>query len=182
MTSRRTSELVVASEVFQSALAPKAEVDATSEYIGKVLVYAEAAAVKQTVKKGWSAMVEQGGAALAIAQIRALANGAARKAVENGGKKAIEAGVFKKALTQIGQKMTLETVGKMVPVIGAGFGALFDTAQMKRILDFADLFYHKRFIIEKNQRARALVERKPEPPESENPTKKEEIALVPSSE
>ncbi len=55
------SELVIASEVFQSALAPKAKVDATSEYIGKVLVYAEAAAVKQTVKKGWSAMVEQGG-------------------------------------------------------------------------------------------------------------------------
>ena len=34
-------------------------------------------------------MVEQGGAALAIAPIRALAHGAARKAVENGGKKAI---------------------------------------------------------------------------------------------
>lgn len=163
------SELVIASEVFQSALAPKAKVDAASEYIGKVLVYAEAAAVKQTVKKGWSAMVEQGGAALAIAQIRALAHGAARKAVENGGKKALEAGVFKKALTQIGQKMTLETVGKMVPVIGAGFGALFDTAQMKRILDFADLFYHKRFIVEKDQRARALVERSPEPPASEDP-------------
>ena len=31
-------------------------------------------------------MVEQGGAALAIAQIRALAHGAARKAVENGRK------------------------------------------------------------------------------------------------
>lgn len=174
------SELVIASEVFQSALAPKAKVDATSEYIGKVLVYAEAAVVKQTAKKGWSAMVEQGGAALAIAQIRALANGAARKAVENGGKKALEAGVFKKALTQIGQKMTLETVGKMVPVIGAGFGALFDTAQMKRILDFADLFYHKRFIIEKDQRARALVERRPESPASEDPAEMEEIALVPN--
>ena len=57
----------------------------------------------------------------------------------------------------------------MVPVIGAGFGALFDTAQMKRILDFADLFYHKRFIVEKDQRARALVERSPEPPASEDP-------------
>ena len=120
-------------------------------------------------------MVEQGGAALAIAQIRALANGAARKAVENGGKKALEAGVFKKALTQIGQKMTLETVGKMVPVIGAGFGALFDTAQMKRILDFADLFYHKRFIIEKDQRARDLVERKPEPLASEEPAEMEDV-------
>lgn len=174
------SELVVASEVFQSALAPKAKVDATSEYIGKVLVYAEAAVVKQAAKKGWAAMVKQGGGALAIAQIRALANGAARKAVENGGKKALEAGVFKKVLTQIGQKMTLETVGKMVPVIGAGFGALFDTAQMKRILDFADLFYHKRFIIEKEQRAHALMEKRPESPASEDPAEMEEIALIPN--
>lgn len=76
--------------------------------------------------------------------------------------------------------MTLETVGKMVPIIGAGFGALFDTAQMKRILDFADLFYHKRFIIEKDQRARALVERRPESPTSEDPAEMEEIALVPN--
>lgn len=176
------SELVIASEVFKSALAPKAKVDASSEYIGKALVYAEAAVVKQTAKKGWSAMVEQGGAALAIAQIRALANGAARKAVENGGKKALEAGVFKKALTQIGQKMTLETVGKMVPVIGAGFGALFDSAQMKRILDFADLFYHKRFIVEKDQRARALAERGPESSVSDSPAEMKEIALAPSPE
>ena len=125
-------------------------------------------------------MVEQSGAALAIAQIRALAHGAARKAVENGGKKALEAGVFKKALTQIGQKMTLETVGKMVPVISAGFGALFDTAQMKRILDFADLFYHKRFIVEKDQRVLALVERKPEPLASENPTEMEKTPWRPA--
>ena len=102
-------------------------------------------------------MVEKGGAALAIAQMRALANKAAQKALENGGKKAIEAGVFKKTLAQIGQKLTLKNVGRLVPVVGAGFGAFFDTAQMNSILDFVDLFYHKRFIVEKEQRVQRLT-------------------------
>lgn len=163
-----SGELDIASEVFQSALAPKTRTDVISEYIGKTLVYAESAAVKQATKRGWAAMVEQGGAALTIARIRALANGPARKAVERGGQKALEEGVFKKALAQVGQKMSLKTVGKMVPVIGAGFGALFDTAQMGRVLDFADIFYHVRFINEKEERAQRLIEQSPFAKETQN--------------
>ncbi len=72
-------------------------------------------------------------------------------------KYAAKAGVFKKALTQIGRKMTLKNIGKFVPVVGAGFGALFDTAQMHSVLEFADLFYHKRFIVEKEERVRNLT-------------------------
>ena len=151
------AELIIASEVFQRAMSPCPKGNPATDYIGKVLVYAESAAVKQAAKKGWTAMVEKGGAALAIAQMRALANKAAQKALENGGKKAIEAGVFKKTLTQIGQKLTLKNVGRLVPVVGAGFGAFFDTAQMNSILDFADLFYHKRFIVEKEQRVQRLT-------------------------
>ena len=152
------AELVIASEVFQRTMSPSTKGNPATDYIGKVLVYAESAAVKQAAKKGWAAMIEKGGAALAIAQMRALANKAAQKALEQGGKKAIEAGVFKKTLTQIGQKLTLKNVGRLVPVVGAGFGALFDTAQMNTILDFADLFYHKRFIVEKEQRVQRLTE------------------------
>ena len=163
-----SGELDIASEVFQGALAPKTRTDVISEYIGKTLVYAESAAVKQATKRGWAAMVEQGGAALTIARIRALANGPARKAVERGGQKALEAGVFKKALAQVGQKMSLKTVGKMVPVIGAGFGAFFDTAQMGRVLDFADIFYHVRFINEKEERAQRLIEQSPFAKETQN--------------
>ncbi len=159
------AELVIASEVFQRAMSPGSKGNPATDYIGKVLVYAESAGVKQAAKKGWAAMVEHGGAALAIAQMRALANKAAQKALENGGKKAIEAGVFKKTLTQIGQKLTLKNVGKLVPVIGAGFGALFDTAQMNTILEFADLFYHKRFIVEKEERVRNLVGQHPVAPD-----------------
>lgn len=152
------AELVIASEVFQRTMSPSTKGNPATDYIGKVLVYAESAAVKQAAKKGWAAMIEKDGAALAIAQMRALANKAAQKALEQGGKKAIEAGVFKKTLTQIGQKLTLKNVGRLVPVVGAGFGALFDTAQMNTILDFADLFYHKRFIVEKEQRVQRLTE------------------------
>lgn len=151
------AELVIASEVFQRAMSPSDNGNPATDYIGKILVYAESAGVKQAAKKGWAAMIEKGGAALAIAQMRALANKTAQKALENSGKKVIEAGVFKKALTQIGRKMTLKNIGKFVPVVGAGFGALFDTAQMHSVLEFADLFYHKRFIVEKEERVRNLT-------------------------
>ncbi len=156
------AELVIASEVFQRAMSPSTEGNPATDYIGKVLVYAESAAVKQAAKKGWAAMIEKGGAALAITQMRALANKAAQKALEKGSKKAIEAGVFKKTLAQVGQKLTLKNVGRLVPVVGAGFGALFDTAQMNTILEFADLFYHKRFIVEKEQRVQRLAGQTPE--------------------
>ena len=54
--------------------------------IGKVMLVAEMEGVKQTVKKGWTAMAARGGAAMLVTQIRALANVAARKALENAGK------------------------------------------------------------------------------------------------
>ncbi|WP_322152072.1 EcsC family protein [Paratractidigestivibacter sp.] len=150
------AELVIASEVFSEALAPGAHGGMQTDLVGKLLVYAEAAGIQQAAKKSWSAMVAQGGAALLIAQTRALANGAARKAVEKGGRKALEVGVFKNALKQVGKQLSLKTVGKAIPFIGAGFGALFDTAQMSKILEFADLYYHKRFIVEKPARIDAL--------------------------
>ncbi len=156
------AEMIIAGEVFQRAMSPSSKGNPANDYIGKVLVYAESASVKQAAKKGWAAMLESGGAALAITQMRALANKAAQKALENGGKKAVEAGVFKKTLTQIGQKLTLKNVGKLVPFVGAGFGALFDTAQMNTILEFADLFYHKRFIVEKEARVSRLTGEEPE--------------------
>lgn len=153
------AELIIAGEVFSQALAPGSHGDAATDYIGKLLVYAEAAGVQQAAKKGYQAMAARGGAALLIAQTRALANGAAKKAVEKSGHKALEAGVFKNALEQVGKQITLKSVGKAVPVFGAGFGALFDTAQMSKILDFADLYYQKRFIVEKADRIDALLGR-----------------------
>ncbi len=151
------AELVIAGDVFSKAMAPGTKHNPTNDYVGKILVYAESATVKQAAKKGWQAMAQAGGAAFAIAQMRGLANKAARKAVEKGGQKAFESSVFRNVLKQIGTKLSLKNVARMVPVVGAGFGALFDTGQMGRVLEFADVFYHKRFILEKPERIQNLT-------------------------
>lgn len=152
------AEMVIAGEVFSNAMAPSAgSVDGMTAAIGKVMLVAEMEGVKQTVKKGWTAMAARGGAATLIAQIRALANAAARKAIESAGKKSLENSVFKNVLEQIGRNITQKSLGKAVPIFGGVVGALFDVSQMNRVLQYANIFYHKRFIIEKQERIAALV-------------------------
>lgn len=43
-----------------------------------------------------------------------------------------------------------------MPAVGAVIGALFDMAQMNRILEYADVFYNKRFLLEKEARINTL--------------------------
>lgn len=150
-------ELVIAGEVFTKSLSPGSRGGASNDYVGKILMFADAAAIKQCAKKGWTAMAEKGGIALLIAQMRALANKTAQKAVEGADKKAIEAGIFKEALTQVGTELTLKNIVAFVPIAGGAVGALFDLGQMRRILEFADVFYHKRFLVEKAERVHMLT-------------------------
>lgn len=159
-TKNDSAELVIASEVFMEALSPtKHDInnEATS-IIGKIMLLSQAAVVKQTAKKGWADMAARGGIPLLLAQMRALANKAAEKALQKAGAKGLENSLFKEAFEQIGKKLTLKTVGKAVPFASAAVGALIDTAQMKRVLEFSDIFYQKRFIYEKEQRIRDLTE------------------------
>lgn len=152
------AEMVIAGDVFSNAMAPSAgSADGMALAIGKVMLVAEMEGVKQTVKKGWTAMAARGGAAMLVTQIRALANVAARKALENAGKKSIESSVFKNVLEQIGRNITQKSLGKAIPVFGGVVGALFDISQMNRVLQYANIFYHKRFIIEKQERVAMLV-------------------------
>ena len=152
------AEMVIAGDVFSNAMAPSAgSADGMVLAIGKVMLVAEMEGVKQTVKKGWTAMAARGGAAMLVTQIRALANVAARKALENAGKKSIESSVFKNVLEQIGRNITQKSLGKAIPVFGGAVGALFDVSQMNRVLQYANIFYHKRFIIEKQERVAILV-------------------------
>lgn len=150
-------ELVIAGQVFSSSMSPGSQSDASADYVGKVLLFAGSAGVRQAAKKGWTAMIQQGGAALLIAQMRALANKAAQKALVKNGAKELEGTVFRNVLKQVGMKMSLKNVVRVVPLFGAGVGLLFDTAQMDRVIKFADIFYHKRFIMEKPQRVRLLT-------------------------
>ena len=154
-----SSELVVASEVFTNALSPvKNDVnnEATS-IIGKIMLMSQAAVVKQTAKKTWTDMAARGGVPLLLAQMRALANKAAQKALQNVGAKGLENSLFKEAFEQIGRKLTLKMIGKAVPVVSAVIGSLIDTAQMKIVLEYADIFYQKRFILEKESRINNLI-------------------------
>ena len=113
--------------------------------------------VKQTAKKTWTDMATRGGVPLLLTQMRALANKAAQRALENAGAKGLEQSVFKETFEQIGRKLTLKTVQKAVPFVSAALSALIDTAQMDRVLKFADIFYQKRFILEKESRIAALI-------------------------
>lgn len=153
------SELEIASEVFISAMSPKSKgANEAAELIGKIMIMAELNAVKQTVKKTWAEMAERGGICLLIVQLRALANKAAKKALENAGKKGLEKSAFTEVLRQLGTRLTKDTVGKSIPLVGAVVGGLFDVMQMNTILEFADIFYHKRFLIEKEVRIEQLIE------------------------
>lgn len=154
-----SAELIIASEVFTSSLSP-AKNSVNNELngvISKVMLMTQSTVVKQTAKKTWTDMATRGGVPLLLTQMRALANKAAQRALENAGAKGLEQSVFKETFEQIGRKLTLKTVQKAVPFVSAALSALIDTAQMDRVLKFADIFYQKRFILEKESRIAALI-------------------------
>lgn len=154
-----SAELVIASDVFSHALSP-ANNDVNNEMtsiIGKIMVMSQAATVKQMSKKTWTDMASRGGIPLLLTQMRALANKAAQKALEKAGQKGLENTLFKEVFEQIGKKLTKDAIGRSIPYFSAAFSALVDTAQMSQVLEFADIFYQKRFIMEKENRIRLLL-------------------------
>lgn len=152
-------EMVIASEVFINALSPVND-DVNNELavvVGKVMLMGKAAVIRQAAGKSWTEMARHGGLPLLLTQMRALAHKSAQKALQNAGAKGLERNLFSEAFEQIGRKLTQKTVGKMIPVASAAISALIDTAQMKKVLDFADIFYQKRFILEKESRINHLT-------------------------
>ena len=152
------SELVIASDVFMNALSPNSQgTNEVTGIIGKIMVMTEVTTVKQLSKKTWEEMAKHGGVALLICQMRALANKAAQKALEKVGQKGLEQSLFKGVFEQIGKSLSKKAVGKGIPVAGAVIGALFDTAQMNTVLEYADVFYNKRYLLEKEVRINTLI-------------------------
>lgn len=152
------AELEIAGQVFSEAMAPNhgSSIGAGS-MVGKIMLIAELQGVKQAAAKTWGEMAARGGVGLLLAQMRALANEAARKALETSGAKGLEKTVFKSVFEQIGKRLPMKTVGRAIPFVSGAIGALFDTSQMSRVLEFADLFYQKRFIAEKRIRINELM-------------------------
>lgn len=153
------AELEIASSVLMSALSPQKDManNELTAAVGKFMIFTETTAVKQAANKTWAEMIEHGGLGLMITQIRALANKAAQKALESAGKKGLENSIFRNILKQLGKKMSLKNAGIAMPILGGAIGALFDTTQMKRIVTYADIFYNKRFIEEKEVRLYTLI-------------------------
>ena len=153
-----SAELSLAGDVFTKALSPADEGGSeTAGYIMRLMAMGEATAVKSLAGKTWTDMAAHGGAALLLTQIRALSNLAAKKALQKAGKKGLEKTVFTTALEQIGKKLTLKAIRSGVPVVSAVIGGLLDTEQMSRVIEFADIFYQKRFIMEKGIRINDLI-------------------------
>lgn len=153
------AELMIASDVFMNALSPNSHgTNEVTGIIGKIMLMTEITTVKQLTKKTWEEMAKHGGVTLLICKMRALANIAAQKALEKAGQKGLEESLFKGVFEQIGKSLSKKAVGKAVPMAGAVIGALFDTTQMNTVLEYADVFYNKRYLLEKEARINTLVE------------------------
>lgn len=151
------AELQIASEVFMNAMSPRNNNDSElSSAIAKVMLFTTTTSVKQTVNKGWTTMANKGGVHLLLTQMRALANSAAKKALDKAGKKGLEKSVFSEVFEQLGKKLSQKSIKLSMPKIGALIGATIDTAQMVQILKYADVFYNKRFLLEKEDRISLL--------------------------
>lgn len=154
-----SDELALASEVFTTALSPTSNSSEIVGVIGKIMMVTEGEVVKQTVKKGWTAMASRGGVSLLITQMRALAHKSAVTALKKAGEEGLENSIFRSIFEQIGKQLTQKTVQRAVPVVSALIGALFDAGMMNKVLDYANTFYQKRFILEKSNRQKALLEK-----------------------
>lgn len=152
------AELVIATDVFMNAFSPNSQgINEVTGIIGKIMLMTEITTLKHLSKKTWEEMAKHGGVTLLICQMRALANKAAQKALEKAGQKGLEKSLFKGVFEQIGKSLSKKAVGKAVPVAGAVIGALFDTSQMNTVLEYADVFYNKRYLLEKEARINTLV-------------------------
>ena len=153
------SEMIIASDVFTNALnSNESPVDNEKAIIiGKIMIMTQIEMVKQTSKKSWKTMAAKGGLPLLLTKMRALANKSAQKALEKTGQKGLENSLFKETFEQIAKRLTKKSIVKMATGLSAIIGALIDTAQMKKVLEYADIFYQKRFILEKEFRIKELL-------------------------
>ena len=152
------AELEIAGEVLTNAMNPSSNGSGElSTTIAKVMLLTETTTVRQTAKKTWTDMATKDGITLLITQMRALANASAKKALQNAEKKGLEESAFKGVYEQIGKRLSKDAIKKASPFFGAFIGAGIDAYQMKKIIDYADIFYNKRFIVEKEMKINELL-------------------------
>jgi len=151
-------ELVIAGSVFTNGMNPKgSSVDEISRVINKIMNMTETTMVRKTAAKTWADMASRGGITLLITQLRALANSAAKQALESVGKKSLEGTLFEKIFEQVGKQLSQQFVRRATPLVGSVLGAYCDASDMNKVINYANVFYHKRFILEKQERIDSLL-------------------------
>ncbi len=152
------SEMIIAGDVLVNAVSPSAAAaDEIGGTIARFMAFAEAETVKHAAKKTVEEMAVKGGAGLLAGQIRTLADRAARRALEKKGEKSLDSMAFKALFEQLGKLFSEKAAGRVVPVVSAAVGGLFDLSQMNGVISYADVFYNKRFLVEKEERIRRLL-------------------------
>ncbi len=150
------AELEIASQVLFLCLAPSAENGGKTiaGMLGKMMLFAEGAALQKGLNKSFGKMITEGGVQLFFVQLRAMANGAAKIALEKAGQKGLEAGVLQGILKQFASVLTKKAAQRSIPVVSALVGGLVNVYTMNKILEGANLIYHKRFLLEKEERCK----------------------------
>lgn len=178
------AELALAGEVFIHSMehhAPVNRADAASHFeettspIERVLLVGKGVAIKIGVKSGWKELAMRGGVAALMTEMRTVAlrtaeeqalrsaeEQALRSAEEQAarvGAREIEQLVVRDALQQAGKDAAQKLVQRSIPVVSGIIGGYFDTKKVARALEVSDIFYQKRFILEKEKRVQDLLAR-----------------------
>ena len=154
------SELKIASQVLINSFSPmqQGQNNSMQQMVNKIMIMSQISVLKDGLKKkSYEQMAKSGGVQLLFDQLKALANSAAKKALNKAGKRGLEKTIFTETLEQIFKNISKKKAANLVPVIGAGIGALMDVATMNRVIEYSEIFYHKRFIMEKESRISELI-------------------------
>ena len=148
------NEMIIASQIFMKTLMPEDESE-ISQIIEKFMMLNFPTAFSKVSGDRENVKVKESTKTL-LTQLNNTAEKYAGKAVETVGQKTFEEKVFKELFEQVGKKIAKTIMKKSVPVVSLATGALIDTVQMKKLIDYAKIFYCKRFIVEKETRIKEL--------------------------
>lgn len=154
----RDSERALAAEVaLQSLSSGDAGGSEVQSLLGKMMMASETEALRRALSmKTYEEMARRGYSELLYVRLRSVANKAAQQALDRAGKKGIDNGLLRRLLEGVSRRLPKRAGRRMVPVLSGLIGGALDTYYMDRVLRGANLVYHKRFLMEKQERVRQL--------------------------
>lgn len=170
------AEMEIAGQVFANAMDP-GSTDGLGALGATMDLFMDAPAptAKAIAASNWEDLAVSSKAGRLVVQMRELAGGLAQQegsgagsqgdgqelaegdAQQDAGRAGFETTVFEHMFEQVGHKLALRVAQRAVPLVSGVIGAVFDTGQMQGVIDYADIFYAKRYLVEKDVRVRALI-------------------------